>query len=328
MDVNNKKEKEIEKKFEQVENKNFHNLNKDEEIDIKNLETRSKLFETKGKMGEKIETKKFLDNSTKKGKIVRTLIVCLIFGIIILGGYLALKYTGMLEKFNSLQDIKDFIVSGGNFSLVIFIVIQFLQVTFLPIPAFLTTVAGAIIFGPWKAFFLSLVSIILGSIFAFWLGRRFGKKILYWIAGKEDAEKWIKKLTNGKYAFFLMMLFPAFPDDILCIAAGVTNMSTKFFLITNLITRPIGIICICFIGSGTLIPYHGWGLIVWAIMIVAIIILFILSIKYQSKIEKFVDKLARKMSFRSQSNSKVKIENLTLSDGVNESINNDTNTEN
>lgn len=315
------KEKEVEKKLEEVENKNFHSLSKIEEIEIKNFETNSKLKETKGKMGEKIETKKLLDNSTKKGKFLRTIIVILITSIIILGVYFALKYTGLLKKFNNLEDIKQFILSGGNFSLVIFLLIQFLQVTFLPIPAFLTTVAGALIFGPWKAFFLSMFSIILGSIFAFWLGRKFGKKILYWIAGKEDAEKWIKKLTNGKYAFFLMMLFPAFPDDILCIAAGVTNMSFNFFLITNLITRPIGIICICFIGSGTLIPYHGWGLIVWAILIVLLVILFIFSIKYQAKIENFVDNLSKKIKFKSK--TKAKIDNLEIADGESEKFNKD-----
>lgn len=290
------KEKEVLKKEEKVLDKEFKNLNKVETSNIKELETLSKLNETKSKQGQKIETEelKILDNSTKKGKFLRFFIVFLFFTFLILGGYFILKNTGLLEKFNSLEDIKNFILSGGNFSVFVFVLIQFLQVTILPLPAFLTTIAGALIFGSLKAFILSVISIMLGSFFAFWLGRKFGKKILIWIAGKKDAEKWTKKLTNGKYAFFLMMLFPAFPDDILCIAAGVTNMTLKFFTITNLITRPLGIFCLCFIGSGNLIPYHSWGLVVWGIILVFVIASFVISIKYQDKIEDFINKLTKK----------------------------------
>ena len=290
------KEKETLKKQEKVLDKEFKNLNKLEVSNIKELETFSKLNETKSKQGQKIETAelKILDNSTKKGKVLRFFLVLLFFTALILGGYFILKNTGLLEKFNNLEDIKNFILSGGNFSVFIFVLIQFLQVTIHPLPTFLTTIAGALIFGPLKTFILSFVSIMLGSFFAFWLGRKFGKKILVWIAGKRDAEKWTQKLTNGKYAYFLMMLFPAFPDDILCIAAGVTNMTLKFFTITNLITRPLGLFCLCYIGSGNLIPYHDWGLIVWGIIIVFVIASFIISIKYQDKIENFINKLTKK----------------------------------
>lgn len=311
-----KKEKELTQKEEQVLNKEFKNLNKIEEIEEKQLETDNKLKETKGKLGEKLEVKNALDNSTKKGKILRTLIVCLIVGVIVLGVYLTLKFTGVLNRFQTAEDVKNFILSGGNFSVILFIVIQFLQVTFLPIPAFITTVAGALIFGPLQATIMSLIAIMLGSIFAFFLGRKFGKGILAWIAGKDDAEKWTKKLTDGKYAFFLMMLFPVFPDDVLCIAAGVTNMSFKFFFITNLITRPIGIICTCYLGSGSLIPFSGYGLIVWPILIVLLVVAFVFSIKYKNKIEDFVDSLSKKQ--KTNPKTSVKIETLNVSDGKNE----------
>jgi len=309
------KEKEIIKKEEKVLDKEFKNLNKSEEIKIKRLETDTKLNETKSKMGEKISSYKILDNTTKKGKIIRAIIVVSILTAVILGAYFALKYTGVLDRFDSAEEIKTFILSGGNWSVFIFIFIQFLQVTFLPLPAFVTTVAGALIFGPLNASIMSLIAIMLGSIFAFFLGRKFGKGILVWIAGKEDADKWTKKLTNGKYMYFLMMLFPVFPDDVLCIAAGVTQMSFKFFFFTNLITRPIGIFCTCFLGSGSLIPFSGYGLIIWPILIVLLIILFILSIKYREKIEEFVEKLSKR---KYKTKTKVSIDTLEISDGLDE----------
>ena len=96
-------------------------------------------------------------------------------------------------------------------------------------------------------------------------------------------------------------------------------MSWKFFSITNLITRPIGILCICYLGSGTLIPYEGYYLIAWAFILIALVILFVLSIKYQSKIEEFVDKINNKINLKRKTKKiKPKIENLDLSDGENE----------
>lgn len=291
----------IKMKEQNIQDKEYQVNIKENESAIKEYEVFSKTNETNAKMGVEIEKYTFPDNKTKSGKIKRFIIVALIFIVIILGAYFALKYTGVLAKINSAEDIKNFILSGGSLSVFLFFLLQFLQVTFLPLPSFLTTVVGALIFGPINSFMISFLAIMLGSVFAFYLGRKFGKKILAWIAGKEDAEKWSRKLTNGKYAYFLMMLFPLFPDDVLCVAAGVTNMSFKFFFVTNLITRPIGIFCTCFLGSGEVIPFSGYGLIVWPILILLLIVSFIISIKYQDKIEEIIDKMSNKLKRKNKS---------------------------
>ena len=91
-----------------------------------------------------------------------------------------------------------------------------------------------------------------------------------------------------------MMVFPMFPDDILCVVAGLTNMSFGFFLGTNLLARAIGIAFTVFLGSGTVIPYHGWGLIVWGVLILLIVGLFYLSVKYKTQIDMTLNKLTKR----------------------------------
>ncbi len=73
-------------------------------------------------------------------------------------------------------------------------------------------------------------------------------------------------------------------------------MRLRFFTVTMLITRPLGIIPTCYLGSGTLIPYSGWGLIVWGILISLMVVLIVLSWKYQDRIEQFTSKISEKMS--------------------------------
>lgn len=236
-----------------------------------------------------------------KTKLIKLSIVVGALILLALAIYLPLELTGTIDKIDSAEKLRDIILEWGAYSYITFIIIQFLQVTFLPLPAVVTTVAGTLVFGPWITFGLSLLAVMLGSIFAFFLGRKVGRKLVVWVAGEKDAKKWEEKLSRGKYIFFLMMLFPIFPDDILCIVAGCIGMDWKFFLITNIITRPISIGTTCFFGSGQIIPFSGWGIPVWIVLAVLACVIFYLSFKYQPQIENFITKLADKMSRKKNS---------------------------
>lgn len=240
----------------------------------------------------------------KKNKIFKIIIVAAIIVIIAMAIFLPLYFSGALEKINNIEELKNIILAGGIWSYMIFFTIQFLQVTFLPIPAAATTIAGTLVFGPWITLLISFVAVMLASLFSFWLGRKLGKKIVIWIAGEEDFYKWAAKLGKGKYVFFLMMLFPIFPDDILCLIAGTTNITWKFFIITNLITRPIGIFCTCFLSSG-IIPFTGWWLLLWGFLAISCIVLIVLSYKFQPQIENSIIKFSKKFE---KKNSKKSLE--------------------
>lgn len=237
-------------------------------------------------MKEKI--KKLFDNNTLHGKIMRAVFVMIIVAIICAIAYVIMKKTGFWEEINSMEKIREWVLSGGVFSFLIFILLQILQTTILQIPAIFVTIAGALIFGRWPAFIMSYIAVMIGSLIMFWIGRKAGRKFLNWLVGEETANKWIDRMSNGKYLFFLMMLFPLFPDDILCVVAGLTKMSFPFFFWTNVLARGLGIACTVFFGSGAIIPFHGWGLIVWGILIVLVIILFYLSVKYKDKIDEII----------------------------------------
>lgn len=235
--------------------------------------------------------------SEKKNKVIKVIIICLCLAFIILAIYLPLQLSGALNRIDSAEELKEVILSGGIYSYLIFFAVQFLQCIALPIPAIIPTIAGSLVFGPWIATLISFIAVFSASILCFYLGRKLGKKLLIWVIGEKDTDTWQQKLEKGKYVFFLMMLFPLFPDDILCIVVGaITSMSYKFFIITNLITRPIGIVCTCFLGSGYLIPFSGWGIPVWILLITLCGLLFYLSIKYQKQIETFTIKLSEKLS--------------------------------
>lgn len=247
-----------------------------------------------------------------RSKIQKCLIVTLIFICLFLAIYTPLKFTGLLDKISTVEDLKEIILQSGIYGYIIFFIIQFSQVVLLPIPAAITTIAGTLVFGPLISALISLVAVLLASLLSFFLGKKIGRKIIVWIAGVDEMKKWEQKLLKGKYVFFLMMLFPIFPDDILCLIVGTTAMTYKFFIITNIITRPIGIFTTCYLGSGQIIPFSGWGIPVWFALIIVGAILFYLSFRYQQQIEDFIVNLSKKLSKRK------KIQNISQNNEKNE----------
>lgn len=216
-------------------------------------------------------------------------------GAIVLVGisYILLEKYGVLHLFESAEEIKEVILSSGNLGKFVFMLIQFTQVALIPIPALVTTLAGVAIYGAFETFILSTIAIIIGSLFAFFvLGRMFGYKLVKWIAGAETTDKYRDLLNKkGKYLFVLMLLLPVFPDDILCMIAGITTMKGKFFTIATLITRPITTFFICYFSGGQIIPYSGWGLIAWPIILILMAILFTWTYKHNEQIEYYIANL-------------------------------------
>ena len=225
---------------------------------------------------------------------LKILLVAFLLCLFFVGVYLILLYTGWWEKLNSVDKLKKEILDLGIYGRVFFIFLQVVQVAFLPIPSPLIVVAGSLIYGPFQASLLSLAGILLGSAIAFSIGRVFGKKVVIFMVGKETEEKWSKFLSNAKYSFVLMMLLPLFPDDVLCMIAGLTDMSWTFFMVTQLVTRTIGVFTMSYLSAGDIIPYHGWGLYVWAVIGLLSLLAIYLTTKYNKQIEAFIYKLFKK----------------------------------
>ena len=115
---------------------------------------------------------------SRKKKILRTLLVVVVIALFLTLTYFILVWTGLWEKFNSVEKLKNLILGLGIWGRIAFVFFQFLQVTILPLPSPIMIIAGSLIYGPFQAGLLSLAGILLGSAFAFFLGKVFGVKIV------------------------------------------------------------------------------------------------------------------------------------------------------
>ncbi len=226
------------------------------------------------------------------------LVVNIILCVVVFAWSLFSKYD-MLQVFSSIATFKQFILSTGEKGMIIYVLIQIIQVLFVPIPAMIITLTGVAIYGPLLGSLLCTLGVLIGSYGSFLIGRIFGAKLVTWVVGKENATKYANLINQrGKFFLIIAFLLPLFPDDILCLIAGITSMKFKHFFWIALITRPIGVICMSYFGGGYVIPFTGWGLFVWPFILVFAIAAVVASTKYQPQIEGWILSKLSKLSVK------------------------------
>ncbi len=209
------------------------------------------------------------------------------------------QHYGWFDIFESRETLRDYIKSFGVWAPLAFFAIQFIQVIFSPIPGNLTTIAGGMMFGFFYGFLISLAAIFLGSVAAFLLGKAFGRPLVEKIAGKPVVEKYMSSVSSRqRVVLIMMMLLPFFPDDLLCLIAGLSAMRLPQFSLIIILTRPWGLLFSALAGSG-LINIPSWG---WIIIGALGIALFVLSLKYAPAIEErtkgWIEKFEKRISHK------------------------------
>lgn len=235
----------------------------------------------------------------KKDSLFKSAFILTALIAVLLGGVIAMNEVWRLDEYDTTKEKIDVLVESirntGGWSMLVFVIIQVFQVIILPLPAVVCYVPGSLIFGPLLATVLASVGVIAGSVISYFIGRIFGKKVVDWIAGKDVTDKYAAYMgKRGRVIFVIMQILPFFPDDLLCMVAGLSGIGFPFFLISIVIVRPAIIAIYCFFGSGTIIPFSGWGIAVWIVIIAVCVVLCVVSFKYQDRIEKWILKKFKK----------------------------------
>lgn len=235
------------------------------------------------------------DLKLKRKKLIYKIIISIIC-LILIALFLIYIYKKIGLKDLTVDSLRNFIESKGIVAPLIFIIVTFAQVTLIPIPSTITVLTGNLLFGPWLSFLYSYIGMILGSLFAFFLGKKLGRKFINWIAGDiETVDKYLLKLKGKeKIVIFFMFLFPFFPDDLLCSIAGILPITFFEFSIMQLLTRFTSIGATLLFMSGEIIPYDGWGIVIIILFSILGIIAFIISMKKSEQINAFLKKLITK----------------------------------
>ena len=169
---------------------------------------------------------------------VATALVILLVALYFRGGLPTDQIAALWQAISSPERVREFFEGFGLWGPALFFALQAAQVIVALIPAAPIMVAGVATYGPWAGFALSLFGAVLGSVVAFYMGRRFGKPMVAKLVGEQIVDKYSGKMSpNGLWMLIALMLPIPAGGDAVCSLAGLSEMSPGRFLVLNTLGR-------------------------------------------------------------------------------------------
>lgn len=198
-----------------------------------------------------------------------------------------LYVSGFFRAASSVEGMQDYIRSCAPYSHLAFFAVQLLSVILAPIPSNISAAAGGVLFGTWMSFVLTAGAVLLGSVLVFQLARTLGKSFADWFVSRRLSEHYLEVIRTKRDTFLVLaFLFPFFPDDVLCILAGLTDIPFRRFLLIVVCTRFWGLLFASALGGASL-DMPLWGMVLIGIAGVAV---FLLGMRYGDSVRNWLMK--------------------------------------
>ncbi|MDR0298350.1 MAG: TVP38/TMEM64 family protein [Streptococcaceae bacterium] len=194
--------------------------------------------------------------------IKRLMNILSVIGLI--GTILGAFYLWRLGAFTDPAVLKGLVTAHRYFGIVLFVVIQIIQVVIPIIPGGITMAAGVIIFGGFWGFIYNYIGITIGSVILFQIGQTYGTSMVKAFVKEKTYERYMtmaqKHQRKYNWIFFLLMLSPLAPDDALVLISSQTKMSWRWLLLSVFVGKIPGILAYSYIlvyGGGWLAKVFG-----------------------------------------------------------------------
>ena len=217
--------------------------------------------------------------------ILKIAMILVILAVMCFGVWGLMRALGV-DTIDGLQAVVN---SYGVWAYLIIIVLQIVQVVFIPISNQIITIPAIAVVGILPAFFCSWIGIEIGTIFLYFIGRKGGGKLLAWLlSDKEKAEKFGELIKTRKLFYPVGMLIGVIPDDLLTTLAGVGKLNFWYVLIVSAITRGICVAATVF--SFGLLTQTWWGIVILCVLIALLCVIGYLFLRYEPQIEEWFKK--------------------------------------
>ena len=203
--------------------------------------------------------------------------------------------SGLPRRIASVREVRAMIDRAGPLAWLVFFLLQMMTVILAPIPSNVTMAAGALALGFARALVFGVLAILAGSMLVFLLARKLGRGAVQRLVDRGVLDKYLPLIEEKEDMFlFLTLLFPFFPDDTICILAGLTSIPTARFALIMMVSRPWGLVFAALVGSGA-IALPAWG---WAALAAVMAVVFALGLKYSRPIEDALLRVCARLSHR------------------------------
>ncbi len=157
-----------------------------------------------------------------------------------------------------------------------------LQVLLAPIPGQIFAPLNGFLFGPVWGIVYSVVGVQLGSMLAMGLTRVFGRHLAEWLTEPKSLARWDCLVRRwGVPLILLVFALPFLPDDVMCFAAGLTDIPLRRLFVLTLIARFPGVAVAVLLGDRML--HLPTGMLV--VLSLCLLVLFWLGVRHHRRIQ-------------------------------------------
>ena len=182
-----------------------------------------------------------MDKKISKKDIIKFVCFIVFFVSIVITG---IVFSSKIKTVFTFEKIRDFINQHKNVSVLLFILLQILQVVIFIIPGDIVNATGGFLFNIYIGSILSFIGVVLGSIIAFYISRFLGYNFVNKFIKKEKIDKivYFFNTNTGFVSLFIFCNLPFVPKDILMYCAGLTPLKAKKTFLIYCFSRIPGII--------------------------------------------------------------------------------------
>jgi uncharacterized membrane protein YdjX (TVP38/TMEM64 family) len=188
--------------------------------------------------------------------------------------------------------VKSFLLSFGMLAPIVCIAGMTLAVIIAPMPSLPFDLAAGALFGGFLGGVYSMTGAVIGSIIAFLITRKFGRRVMQKYAA--DYAKMCEQCDEN-YIFVLLFvsrLIPLISFDIVSYAAGLTPIKLWKFIVATV----VGVVPVTFVltYSGSLLTYGSTLINIALTVMILFTMFFIPRYLSQERIHKYVKKRMKK----------------------------------
>jgi uncharacterized membrane protein YdjX (TVP38/TMEM64 family) len=162
--------------------------------------------------------------------------------------------------FGSRDRIQEWVAGCGVWGPLASIALNVAQVLLAPVPGQFVGLVNGYLYGVWLGTLYSMIGLVLGTILAMLLARRFGRPLIERLVKPETWERWDRLARRqGPWFFFLVFLFPFLPDDVACFLIGLSPLAIPRMVVLATLGRLPGVFVSCWVGAyATGLPWWTW----------------------------------------------------------------------
>ena len=199
------------------------------------------------------------------------------------------------EWLPSQEELLAWVGGLGAWGPVAIILLAMIQALLAPIPGQAIEAASGYLYGPFWGLLYPMTGMATGSLITFTLARRFGRPLVIRLIGKQSMSRLDDLVRRGGAPFFfLIWLLPGAPDDLACVAAGLTPMRTGQFMILMLVGRLPGVFASVLFGAYAvhITPVQ------WIVILVVVALAALVVWRWGEPIQEYVLQIIDRLSDR------------------------------